>query len=191
MKTNWGRLHRKTHYWAAIIISIPVIIVLISGLLLQVKKEVDWVQPPTIKGQGKEPTLSFEAILASVTQDKVPEAAIKSWKNIKKLDIRPKKGVVKVRAKNGWEVQIDHQTGDILQVAYRRSDLIEEIHDGSFFHKHAKLWLFLPSAVILALMWITGMYLFAQPIMKRRDKRKKIDLQSRRPKQDSKLAEPA
>ena len=187
MKTNWGRFHRKTHYWAAIIISIPVIIVLISGLLLQVKKELDWVQPPTIKGQGKEPTLSFEAILASVTQDKVPEAAIKSWKNIKKLDVRPRKGVVKVRAKNGWEVQIDHQTGDILQVAYRRSDLIEEIHDGSFFHEHAKLWLFLPSAIILTLMWITGMYLFAQPIMKRREKRKLRD----RPKPESKLAEPA
>ena len=72
-------------------------------------------------------------------------------------------GMVKVRCENRWEVQIDTATGEVLQVAYRRSDLIESMHDGSFFHEHAKLWIFLPSGVILLGLWLTGMYLWILP----------------------------
>ncbi|MEM7396798.1 MAG: PepSY domain-containing protein, partial [Verrucomicrobiota bacterium] len=63
-----------------------------------------------------------------------------------------------------WEIQVDHQTGEVLGYAYRRSDLIESIHDGSFFHDKVKLGIFLPSAVILLLLWITGIYLFIYPL---------------------------
>jgi len=68
--------------------------------------------------------------------------------------------VIKIRSKNRWEIQIDHQTGKVMQVAYRRSDLIESIHDGSFFHDKVKIWVFLPSAIVLLTLWITGVYLF-------------------------------
>jgi cbb3-type cytochrome oxidase subunit 3 len=33
-------------------------------------------------------------------------------------------------------------------------------------------WLFLPSAVILGLMWLTGVYLFFVPYLNRRRRRK-------------------
>ena len=168
---NWKKWNRKVHYWGSLIIAIPVLIVLLSGLLLQVKKQVTWVQPKTMRGAGKIPTISFDKVLAIAKT--VPEAKVKSWKDIKKLDVRPKKGVIKILAKNKWEVQIDHQSGDILQVEYRRSDLIEGLHDGSFFHDHAKLWLFLPSAIILLLLWITGMYLFLIPFMSKKKRKQK------------------
>ncbi len=133
---SWNRRLRKIHSWGAIGIAVPLIIVIVSGLMLQVKKQVLWVQPATMRGQGTAPSLSFEAIL-KIAQT-VPEANLSGWKDIDRLDVRPKKGVVKIRAKNRWEIQLDHQTGDVLQVAYRRSDLIEAIHDGSFFHNQAK-----------------------------------------------------
>jgi hypothetical protein len=88
------------------------------------------------------------------------------------LDVRPGKGVVKVRAKNNWEIQIDTTNGEILQVAFRRSDIIESIHDGSFFHDGFKLWIFLPSAILLAGIWATGIYLFLFPYMNRRNHKK-------------------
>jgi uncharacterized iron-regulated membrane protein len=166
---NWKRLNRKIHYWGSIIIALPLLIVLLSGLLLQVKKQVTWVQPPTAKGVGRTPELSFERILAVAAT--VPEAGISTWKDVDRLDVRPKKGIVKVRAKNSWEVQIDNKTGDVLQVAYRRSDVIEGLHDGSFFHDAAKLWLFLPAAVILLVIWGTGIYLFFIPILSKRKKK--------------------
>jgi membrane protein YdbS with pleckstrin-like domain len=60
-------------------------------------------------------------------------------------------------------MQVDLQTGESLHVAYRRSDLIESLHDGSWFHDRAKMWIFLPAAVIVLILWLTGMYLFVLP----------------------------
>ena len=71
--------------------------------------------------------------------------------------------MVKVRSKNSWEVQIDTTTGEILQVAYRRSDFIENLHDGSFFFGGAKIWIFLPVAILLLGLWFTGLFLFILP----------------------------
>ncbi|MCM8541902.1 MAG: hypothetical protein NE328_16655 [Lentisphaeraceae bacterium] len=79
---------------------------------------------------------------------------------------------IKIRANNNWEIQIDQKSGDVLQVAFRRSDIIESIHDGSFFHDSAKLWLFLPSSLILLFLWFSGIYLFILPFLNK-NKRKK------------------
>lgn len=163
---SWSRLNRKVHYWGAAACGLPVLIVILTGILLLLKKESDWIQPSTMKGGGAEPTVPFEQILQRVRS--VPEAEVSSWGDIDRLDVRPSKGVIKVQAKNRWEVQLDHQTAEVLSVAYRRSDLIESLHDGSFFHDAVKLWIFLPSAVILLGLWLTGLFLFAQPFVRRR-----------------------
>ena len=163
---------RKLHRWGSIVIAVPLLIVIGSGVVLQLKKDVAWIQPPTQRGEGPPMLLSFEEILEVAKTE--PRAAIGSWDDVDRLDVRPSRGVVKVRAENRWEVQIDTATGAILSSTYRRSDLIEHIHDGSFFHDKAKLWIFLPSGVILLALWITGMYLWALPIvMKRKGKAKR------------------
>jgi len=155
---NWRKINAGVHYWGSAIIVIPLIIVLMSGLLLQVKKEFTWIQPKTMKTKYRDLTLDFKQILA--VSKTVEEAKIQSWKDVKLLDVRPGKGITKVRAKNNWEIQIDNQSAEILAINFRRSDIIEAIHDGSWFHEYAKLGLFLPSALILLLMMITGIYLF-------------------------------
>lgn len=170
---KFSKVNRKVHYWGAIICALPVIIIVVTGLILILRKELAWVQPPTMHGQGNVPVISFAKILE--TTQGVTQAGITKWQDIKKLDVRPGKGVIKVQAKNRWEIQLDHQTGAVLQVAYRRSGLIEAIHDGTFFHKYISLGYFLPSAVILLLLWITGIYLFLQPYLaKKKHKRRQI-----------------
>ena len=62
----------------------------------------------------------------------------------------------------------DSQSGDILQVATRRSDFIESIHDGTFFAKNANLWLMLPVAIIAIVMSITGIIMFFIPYFKKK-----------------------
>ncbi len=81
--------------------------------------------------------------------------------------------MVKLRCKNRYELQIDTKTGEILQVAFRRSDLIESIHDGSFFHEEFKLWVFLPAGIVLAMLVITGVHLFLLPHLARRKRERK------------------
>lgn len=154
MSVSFRKYSRSIHLWLSLVIFIPVIIVIASGLLLQVKKEFDWIQPPTQKAQNSRPSLSFDNVLNAVRQ--VPQANLNDWDDIDRLDVRPAKGIIKVRGKNHWEVQLNAQTGDVLQVAYRRTDTIEAIHDGSWFFDGAKLWLFLPAAILLSVLWVTG-----------------------------------
>ena len=168
-----SKLSRDFHRWVSILALLPIMIIIVSGVILQLKKEVAWIQPPTRRGAGSHPSISFDRILEAVKT--VPQAKIASWDDIDRLDIRPGKGVVKVRGKNCWEIQIDTQTGDVLQAAFRRSDLIESIHDGSYFHDSFKLWVFLPAGLILAVLAITGLHLFSLPHLARRRRRKKLD----------------
>ena len=172
MGIAWNRWTRKLHRWGALLMALPLLIVIVSGLLLQVKKQVSWVQPPTAKGSSGAPTLSMEVILESARA--VPEASVQSWDDIDRLDVRPKKGVIKVRCKNRWELQLDAQSGAVLASNYRRSDLIESIHDGSFFSDAAKLWLFLPNGLVLLFLWMTGAYLWYLPFAAKRKKRKRL-----------------
>lgn len=165
-----SRLNRIVHRWGSIAIAVPTLVLLVSGVLLQLKKKSSWIQPKTQVGTVDNPQVSFAKILA-VAQS-LPEAEVESWKDIDRLDVRPNKGTIKVRCKNRWEVQLDAVTGDVLQVAYRRSDLIESIHDGSFFSGFVKLWVFLPTAIVLIVLWGTGMYLFFLPHLAKRKKRK-------------------
>lgn len=165
MAIKWKIVNREVHLWASLAIVLPLSVVIVTGILLLLKKDVDWIQPPSKKSEPYALTISFDEILKHAAT--VPEANLTRWKDIDRLDVRPKKGIVKVRGKNRWEIQLSTQDGRVLQVMRRNSDLIESLHDGSWFHDMAKYWVFLPAAVILLIMLITGMYLFIITIVGR------------------------
>ena len=160
------KLSRVLHRWGSIIALLPITIIIFSGIVLQLKKVSPYVQPPTQSGAGTEPAIGFDRILEVVKT--VPEAEIESWEDVDRFDVRPSKGVVKVRCKNRYEVQIDTETAQILHVAFRRSDLIDSIHDWSYFNEHFKLCVFLPAGIVLAALLITGVHLFLLPHLARR-----------------------
>lgn len=171
-KIRWNSLNRKIHYWGSIICALPILIVIITGLLLIFKKPSDWVQPATQRGKGDYPVISFEKVI-DVAKD-IKQLEIDGWKDIDRLDVRPKKGIIKIRAKNRWELQIDSQTAAVKKLAYRRSDLIEAIHTGEFFHTYVAYGLFFPVSLILLILWITGLYLFiTMTITKSQNKKRK------------------
>ena len=163
MPNKLRKVSRHLHLWISLSIFLPVFIVIGSGLLLQVKKEIDWIQPPTQKVSQtllEEATDSSSTIISSqqILQavQTVSNAQLTRWEDIDRLDIRPNKGIIKVRGNNHWEVQLNAYTGAVLQTAYRRTDTIESIHDGSWFFEGAKLYLFLPAALLLFVIWLTG-----------------------------------
>ena len=153
---------RKAHRWGAVVVAVPLLLVVTTGVLLQLRKEIAWVQPPTKKGKGKQPTVSMDAVLAAAKS--VPEAGVSSWADIDRVDVRPKDGIVKVQCKSRWEVQVDFQTGEVLQAAERRHEFLVSLHEGSWFAEGARLYVFLPVAVVLLGMWTTGLYLFVLPL---------------------------
>lgn len=167
---NWNILNRKIHHWGSIVIALPVLLILGTGLMLQLKKQLPWVQPPEIRGAGGAPALTLPQVLEIARG--VPQAAIRDWGDVSRVDVRPSRGMLKVTAANGWEVQIDTATGAVLQVAYRRSDAIEALHDGSWFSDGVKYGVFLPAGIGLFVLWATGMYLFVLPYTVRTKRRR-------------------
>jgi len=155
-KKNTPYQNRIVHRWLAIIISIPMLLILITGIFLQVRKPVDWIQPPTIKGSQKyEPTIALEQVLTEIKT--VPQMQVENWSDIKLLDLRPKKGVIKVRNYNEMETQIDASTGEVLQIGQRLNDFVVKIHEFSAFH--ARLWLGVPVRLGFLVLFLTGVYL--------------------------------
>ena len=150
---RWNRLY---HRWIAIAIAIPMIFIIATGIFLQVRKPVDWIQPPTAKGSQKyAPTASLEQILTQVKS--VPEMQVNGWDDIKLLDLRPNKGIIKVRNHNELETQVDAATAEVLQTAQRRNDFVVKMHDFSAWH--ARLWLGLPVRLGGLILFLTGVYL--------------------------------
>ncbi len=160
-------LTRRVHYWATLAIALPVIVIIGSGVLLQIKKQWTFVQPKEIRGTGTTPQIDLDEIVAAVRT--VPELKVTGWNDIRRMDIRADRGLAKVTVAGDWEVQVDLGTGKVLQTAYRRSDLIESLHDGSFFLGDiTKLGLFLPTGVALCVMWLTGLWMFWLPFSVKR-----------------------
>ena len=170
-------LIRKIHHWGSICIALQLGVAIVAGIFLMLKKEVDWIQPPTRSGASLTPTATFADMLAAVKG--VPEAKVEDWRDLARVDLKPDKGVVKFVSANNWEIQVDATTADVLQVAFRRSDIIEHIHDGSYLAGWTKLFLFLPSGMVLLVLWGSGLYMFFQPYVvkarKRRAKRARAD----------------
>ncbi len=162
---------RKVHFWATLFVMIPLCIITLSGMVLMLKKQLTWVQPPTVRGETKIPTVSFEEILDTIKV--VSKGSVTDWQGISRIDVRPSKGVAKVQLKNSQEVQLDLATGKVLQIATRRSDLIEDIHTGAYFGDFVKYGLFFTASLVFFVQLVSGIYLFFRPFLLKQ-KRKRL-----------------
>ena len=157
---------RELHLWASMIMALPLLFVIITGLLLQVRQlpGFEWIQPATANGSARdEPTLSHADLLKAVAA--VPEMRVQSWTDIKRLDLRPRNGSIKVLSAHALhEVQVDAKTGQIVASLPRRSDWFEALHDWTFMG--ARLWLGVPVAIVYLGLSITGIVL-AYRVIKR------------------------
>lgn len=159
-------LNRKVHYWLSPAIALPAAVIFATGLLLQVKKQVAWVQPAEQRGSGGAPAIALPQMLEAARA--IPALGVREWADVARVEVRPARGIVKIVSQSGWEAQLDAADGRVLQVAPRRSDLIESLHDGSWFSGWARNFVFLPTGVVLLVMWATGVYLFVLPYTRRR-----------------------
>ena len=150
---------RWSHKWVALIVTIYLLFEIVTGIFLQVRKPVDWIQPPTEKGQGLgeyNPTVTHAQILAAAKS--VPDAKVDGWGDIILLDMRVKEGIVKVRTKEWYEVQVDTQTGEVLSHNQRWNDIIGGWHSGAGFGK-VVLTVFSVLAVLAFFLSVSGTWL--------------------------------
>ena len=165
------KLNRTVHKWAGTIFAVALLNISITGLLLLEKKNFDWIQPPTQKGDegGVDEFITNQQLFEVVFSQ--GHADFKTIDDIDRVDFRPGKRVFKVRSNhNNSEMQVDAVGGDVLGVAIRNSDKIEAWHDGSAFGGFVYK-IFMPAvAITTIILTITGLYLWLAPVLKKRRK---------------------
>jgi len=129
------KLFRKIHRTTGALLFLFFFIVAMSGLFLGWKKHSGGVI--LAKSYQGTSTDMKDWLPMDVLTQKAIESARQSISPdispvIDRIDVRPDKGMVKfVFVEGYWGVQIDAATGNLLQVERRRSDFIENVHDGS------------------------------------------------------------
>lgn len=159
------KLLRKWHRWVSIIIAIPFLITVVTGILLASRGFNTWVQPqyPSIQSNLK---ISFDDVLKAAQT--VPEAQITSWNDVSQIDIRPGTGNIRVRSKNLWEIQIDGGNGKVVGSNIRRVSWLVSLHEGAEFGPWVRYGIFFPSALAVFFLLVSGVAVFFQPLLARR-----------------------
>lgn len=171
------RRFRVFHRYLGLTLATLLAISAVTGILLALKKEVEFFQPPTQKGVSKDLS-SWKQMseIATIGQQALTSAHPDLSNNpIKRLDARPTKGVVKCIFENGnWEVQVDATSGKVLSIGKRYSDWIESLHDGSIISDLFKLISMNFLGIGLLILIVSGFWLWFGPkrFRKLRKKRK-------------------
>ena len=155
------RFWRKWHRTISILISLPFVIILVTGILLTSRGYVSWLEPKSVHAIGPI-TISFEQILAAAQS--VPQAKINTWGDVSQIDIRPSTAKIRIRSKlNNWEIQIDPQSAKVLAAAERRVGFITALHEGAYFGPVVRYGVFAPAAVGVLFLLISGWFLILKP----------------------------
>ncbi len=165
---NYFKLTWDLHKWTGLTLSLVVATLSVTGFLLLVKKEFASIQPPT--QQGAEGAvgdfISLEAVLAAAASTGDPAFATPD--DIDRIDFRPGERVHKVRSRTGYgEIQVCAVTGAVLSHTWRPSDLIEQIHDGSWF---SDVWHDYGMPIVaLGVLFLSGsgVYIWITPILRK------------------------
>ncbi len=127
---------RKLHRTTGIILFFFFFLIAVTGLTLGWKKHTGgYVLPKSYSGvstdmNGWLSTDSLHKNAVKILRDSIsPDLSTV----LERIDYRPDKGMVKfVFVEDYWGIQLDCTTGELLHIERRRSDFVENIHDGSF-----------------------------------------------------------
>lgn len=159
------RKYRQWHRWIGISIAIFILLSSITGVLLAWKKDIAVLQPPnqSSTGAGASEWLPINDISERAKEALLAHTRLKAA-SIDRMDVRPAKGIVKVNFEQGyWEVQVDGYSGEILSIARRHSDWIEQIHDGSIVNDLFKLLSMHMLGIGLLILTASGIWLWFGP----------------------------
>ena len=135
-KARTLRIVRKIHRITGVMLFLFFFILGLTGLTLGWKKHTGgYILPKSYEGVSTDmagwlPTDSLHNNAIKILHDSIsPDLSTE----LERIDYRPDKGMVKfVFVEGYWGIQLDCTTGELLHIEKRRSDFIENLHDGSF-----------------------------------------------------------
>ena len=158
------RLLWEIHKWIGIVLGTVIMLSAATGFLLLIKKDYDWIQPPTQRGTAGPPVAlkPLHEVYAAVFALELPQ--FRSEADIERIDFRPGKRIHKVHSvHDNLEVQVDAISLKTFGPAERRSDWLESIHDGSWWGDWAHDWVMVVVAPLIIVLALTGYLLWLWP----------------------------
>jgi hypothetical protein len=172
-------LHRKI----AVALFIFFLLISITGLLLGIKKH-SGLLAPTQKGASSNLSdwLSFDSLHKNAVRYLHDSVSADLSGDVDRMDVRPSKGIIKFSFKGHYTgLQLDGTTGQLLLVEKRKSDFIEDLHDGSILDdlfgtsdEQIKLGYTIVMGISLLMLVLTGMWLWYGPKKLRKDRKSAI-----------------
>lgn len=156
-----------THLWLGVIIAFLVITIAVTGIMLNHKRVfgfmpgTDVKQPAAFASSLPLPEL---ALLAGAAV--APEVAASG---IDRMDVRPDKGVIKVRFNDTsiTEVTLALHDGTVLVTGLRNDSFIEQLHSGDVFGSEGYLLSDLAAGALILLL-LSGFWMWLYPHTKAR-----------------------
>ena len=167
------RIFRKVHRTTGALLFIFFFFISVTGLILGWKKNSNgYILPKTQQGTTADlkkwlPIDSLHTIACNTLHSQVsPDLSLE----IDRIDIRKEKGSVKFLFVDSFnEVQLDGANGRVLSIGKRRSDFMENVHDGSILDDYLgtggyiKLVYTTVMGISLLIFTITGFWLWYGP----------------------------
>ena len=179
------RIARKMHRLTGIVLFVFFFIVGVTSILLGWKKDSEgYLLPETQSGS----TSNLEEWLSLKELNNIAQSTLRDTLNtevipvLDRMEIRKEDGVVKFSYKNTYDgLQLDGATGKVLSFGTRRSDFIENLHDGSIldtiFKTESGIFKLTYTSILgtaLLLFTITGFWLWYGPKRLKKSKATKI-----------------
>lgn len=127
----------------------PLLMMTITGLMLQLRNQLEWIQPSTVKVPATPgPLLAPEEVIRLAGDE------------VEQIIYRPEKNNISVRLKNGIETQFDARTGELLKKAPRRSSFLIELHQGSWMGPLGQYLIHLMAGLGLLFLIVSGILIW-------------------------------
>jgi len=151
-----------THLWLGVIVAFLVIIISLTGIMLNHKRALGFMpgtdarQPGAFAQSLPLPELARRAA-AAVTPDVATSG-------IDRMDVRPDKGIIKVRFNDTsiTEVTLALHDGAVLVTGLRNDSFLEQLHSGDAFGKAGYLLSDLAAAALILLL-LSGFWMWLYP----------------------------
>ena len=144
---------RRYHRIVSLIIALPLALILLTGLILQLRQQFDFIQPQSIEMneiQGRR----------LLTMDEIIQATKKNPEDIEQIIFKPKKFHLAIRLRGGDEIQLHPQTGKIFKIAHRYTNILIDLHQGSFFGTGWQYLVVLPTGMALVFLLVSGLIIY-------------------------------
>lgn len=156
----------QVHLWIGVLFSAVLLVISITGILLNHKTELGLMPDVSSK-----PTADFPQALPLPELSRIALEAAGETKGvaaIDRMDVRPKKGLVKVRLRDPstTEVTVDIYTGKVLHTGARSDVFMEKLHSGELLGDR---WILLSDAgaAICILLILTGYWQWIWPRLRK------------------------